>query len=136
MTYPDPWATPLQALRVHALDVASDHKNDGDYWKDLCRAADLVRKHPTRPQTDRGADTSDELTEIRTILSRTRTARDRIHVLSGPDYPGGRTVDPDSERMLNALAEVIAILEPYERRGRKSRPMTASTTPSTREINS
>jgi hypothetical protein len=59
-----------------------------------------------------GRRVSSDLTEARTVLSRARTARDRI---MGPW--GGR--DPAADEMVAALEAAITALAPFERIGRR-----------------
>lgn len=88
--------------------------------------------------SNRGTDVSPELTEVRTVLSRAETARDRIAELSyrgnhreqlrwditkrkwitGPPR-GLPKPDPDSQAMYDALTEVTKLLAPWRRTGRK-----------------
>lgn len=69
---------------------------------------------------DRGRDTSYELTQVRTVLSRAETAISKIE--AQPDcwlvQQGLETVDPDREQMMTALAGVVSLLGQWARTGR------------------
>lgn len=93
----------------------------------------------------RGRETSNVLTEARTVLSRAETARDAVvwdsykgNVTRGPDdwrrdWPGeempawyahgpsGEIPDPDAEAIFAALDDVVRRLDPYRRTGRPKR---------------
>lgn len=68
----------------------------------------------------RGRDTSYELTEVRTVLSRAETALRAIERLPESwGYSDGRiTLDPDREEMLTALTGVVSLLGKWARTGR------------------
>lgn len=89
--------------------------------------------------TDRGRDVSNELTEIRTVLSRAEDARRTLWRYQageigsreghwGPDPEGSRYAkwfddgpyrqDPDVAEMIDALDDVIYRLERWRRTGR------------------
>ena len=95
----------------------------------------------TQP-ADRGHDTSDELTEVRTVLSRAENARDRIAMYirnetdhqcgerggrwdcatTPPVYVGGTyDADPDAVEMVDALTELIDRLARWRRTGRAAK---------------
>jgi hypothetical protein len=84
----------------------------------------------TDTDTDRGRETSNALTEIRTVLSRARTAQ---RFLDGPteyrltsdgsrDHDAPRVEDPDAREMRIALAEVVELLEGWARTGPPKKP--------------
>lgn len=62
---------------------------------------------------DRGRDTSWELVEVRTVLSRAETAIESIG--RGPFRMGP---DPEKDEMLYALATVVETLKRWRRTGR------------------
>lgn len=79
---------------------------------------------------DRGRDTSNELTEVRTVLSRAETALNRLFNL--PDegafwnhktcsYEKRWVRDPDREEMIDALSRVCDELVQWTRTGRAKR---------------
>lgn len=119
--------TPMQQLVAEALRLAVERLPDlaGGEHQPLINAAHRYNANPTQPSYDRGTEASDELTEIRTTLSRAVTAREQIRRRrDGETYISARTTpDPDQQRMLNALDEVIAILIPYQRTGATSRSL-------------
>jgi hypothetical protein len=63
--------------------------------------------------SDRGRDTSIELSEVRTVLSRAEHA---LWVVEGTRPYAGR--DPDSPEITAALQEVIGLLDRWRRTGR------------------
>lgn len=65
----------------------------------------------------RGADTSVELTEIRTVLGRAKSARKKLLARPGSWMvtSGNDDLDPEREQMLAALDEVINKLARWER---------------------
>lgn len=71
--------------------------------------------------SDRRKDVSDALTEVRTVLSRARSARSRIEwvrtrATEGDDWERSHyTVDPDTDEMLAALQTVMETLERWQR---------------------
>jgi hypothetical protein len=87
--------------------------------------------------SDRGRDVGDELTEVRTVLSRAETAlmtlrryRDReitkYRVRTADDPPGrewvdDRTPDVDVHEMIAALNKTVALLGPWRRTGKAKR---------------
>lgn len=89
--------------------------------------------------TDRGRDTSSELTEVRTVLSRAIEARLTLwrfqtrqfgqrggrwdYSLDPPQYVGGTTdPDPDVDDMIEALDAAIVSLLRWRRTGRARKP--------------
>lgn len=73
---------------------------------------------------DRGRDTSDELTEVRTVLSRAESALHRFAFLrSAREQWGGLypVTDPDEQEMEAALNEVVSLLDRWRRTGRSHR---------------
>jgi hypothetical protein len=58
--------------------------------------------------TDRGKDVSNALTEVRTVHSRAKSALDKFE-------RGYGMSDPDRERMIGALNEVVALLDEWKR---------------------
>lgn len=62
---------------------------------------------------DRGRDTSRELTEVRTVLSRAETALEYLHMLRDRGFK-----DPDAAEMRVALFEVVEKLSRWRRTGR------------------
>lgn len=122
--YLDGGRTNLTILR----DCADDH----------CRCADRLRKSGTRRRTraryeDRGRHSGVALTEVRTVLSRARSALYRLEEYSSLEYPpeeevpdygdrrNGMFDDPDLPDMKEALRDVIAVLERWEKTGRTTR---------------
>lgn len=78
--------------------------------------------------SDRGRDVSQELTEVRTVLSRAESAvksilRMREHPFTYPDgrYGGNRGYDPDGQEMIDRLKQVIELLEPWRKTGTTKR---------------
>lgn len=87
--------------------------------------------------SDRGRDSGEALTSVRTVLSRAETALEEL----GPDgaktewaprtgdpaldnYPlrkAGRFEDPDAPAMREALRAVVAVLSPWRKTGRTTR---------------
>jgi hypothetical protein len=77
--------------------------------------------------TDRGKETSNALTEVRTTLSRAETAL--AYIVHGPTeghsvydsegrYSGyEREFDSDHEEMERVLREVVVLLSPWRRKG-------------------
>jgi hypothetical protein len=65
---------------------------------------------------DRGRDSSRALTEVRTVFNRARTSLDMLQLglLRGAD----NTPDPDEREMAEALEQVAALLERWQRTGR------------------
>ncbi|MFF4205537.1 hypothetical protein ACFYZ8_33365 [Streptomyces sp. NPDC001668] len=87
------------------------------------------------PAPSRGTDASRALTEVRTVLSRARTARAALDRPTEHQYgEDGRPLhdpvtnewvvlnDPDAQEMRAALDTVIAVLERWDRTGRTRRP--------------
>ena len=84
----------------------------------------------TDPATGRGRDTSDELVEVRTVLSRAENARDRLVAIRDGhidrweyDHDLGTVTrrvlpDPDIDQMIVALDKVIGQLAEWRRTGR------------------
>lgn len=85
------------------------------------------------PEPRRGRDVSEELTEVRTVLSRAINARDTLRHWRDGDYGprGGRwnqetqtrvggsvLPDVDVNEMINAMEGVIILLERWRRTGR------------------
>ena len=80
---------------------------------------------------DRGRETSNALTEVRTVLSRAETALD--YIVHGPTeghteydenhhYVGfHREFDPDHEEMEEALRQCVMLLSRWRRTGRPKR---------------
>jgi len=69
---------------------------------------------------DRGRDTSDALTEVRTVHKRAKSALDRLDHLDeyrGTYYSDDR-IDPDTPEIRAALEKVVELLEPWKRTGR------------------
>lgn len=75
----------------------------------------------------RGRETSNALTEIRTVLSRAENARTTLVRFGGSEWPAvdgrivysaGRVKDPDHDEMVAALDDVIARLDGWRRTGR------------------
>jgi hypothetical protein len=72
---------------------------------------------------DRGRDVSQELTEVRTVLSRAESALQRIqHYRSeprevDPRYGGNEGFDPDGEDMLRELSAVVIRLSRWRKTG-------------------
>lgn len=62
----------------------------------------------------RGRDTSMALSEVRTVLGRATTALEYLHAI-GALYER----DPDHDSICKALEEVIDLLEPWRRTGRR-----------------
>lgn len=156
---------PLQAL-LHPLrrDVAAEHIHDAHCCWAGCYDA-TIEQHTGRPTGDdyeradqllaalalvpaaaaeRGREAGNALTEVRTVLSRARTARDALdppreyHRLPKPPSPPG-TLDmgappPDYDRpmghdpeiaaMRAALDEVIGLLSRWEKTGKTRRWVT------------
>lgn len=83
-----------------------------------------VSAHP------RGRETSNALTEIRTVLSRAESARTTLVRGGGSEWPevdgrtlysAGRVQDRDHDEMVAALDDVIARLDRWRRVGRPLR---------------
>ncbi|WP_435109814.1 hypothetical protein [Nocardiopsis synnemataformans] len=66
--------------------------------------------------SDRGRDTSRELTEVRTVWKRALTGIEQIDYASHDETP-----DPDAAEMRAALERVVELLEPWKRTGRPKR---------------
>jgi hypothetical protein len=92
----------------------------------------------TEVKPDRGRDTSPELTEVRTVLSRAEDARLTLwHYQTGQLKHGGRWVpgfnddlprlvdpdppDPEIAEMIEALDQAITLLDRWRRTGRARR---------------
>jgi hypothetical protein len=60
--------------------------------------------------TDRGRDTSAALTEVRTVLSRARTASTLL-------WRFGEGVDPDLMAMRSAMDQIAGLLKRWEKTG-------------------
>lgn len=77
--------------------------------------------------TDRGRDTSPALTEARTVRKRALSALDRLDWLDhyyGKDPDRADKIDPDTEEIRAALRQVVDLLEPWKRTGRRTnRPL-------------
>lgn len=89
---------------------------DGDSPCSRCDGAGHL--HRERP---RGRDTSPELTEVRTVLSRAESALDRLAYVQWQQRAGSTfypTLDPDHDRMRDALAAVVEQLDEWRRTGR------------------
>lgn len=67
----------------------------------------------------RGRDTTPELAEVRSVLTRAETARDRLDDLTGE-------ADPDAREMRIALDEVVELLDPWRRTGAPKRNQPAA----------
>lgn len=73
----------------------------------------------------RGTDTSYALTEVRTILSRAETSLAYLHRDKANDgqafgwRSGTYETDPEIDQMIEALGEVVRILDRWRRTGRK-----------------
>ena len=76
---------------------------------------------------DRGRDVSQELTEVRTVLSRAESAICSIErYRANPTkmdarYGGNYGFDPDGKDMLSALGEVVELLERWRKTGSTKR---------------
>lgn len=77
--------------------------------------------------SDRGQDTSSELSEVRTVHSRAANALEWMERYAERDVQwDGKTPtkhDPEDREMIAALQEVVRILEPWKRT-RKARRRT------------
>ncbi len=88
------------------------------------------------PEHPRGRESSEAMTEVRTVLSRAESALDRIgppstetewtaqrpgENLSYTERMAGRHEDPDADRMRTALTAVVALLEPWRKTGSTKR---------------
>jgi hypothetical protein len=71
----------------------------------------------------RGRDTSYALTEVRTVWKRAKSALDRLDHLDEylGTYYSDDEIDPDTPEIRAALEQVVELLEPWKRTGRKSR---------------
>jgi hypothetical protein len=72
---------------------------------------------------DRGRDVSQELTEVRTVLSRAETAIQNLHHMQAnhiefdPRYGGNQGFDPDVDDMLSALNVCVELLNRWRKTG-------------------
>lgn len=77
--------------------------------------------------TDRGRDVSQELTEVRTVLSRAENAIKNIQRMRAEPfetdarYGGNYGFDPDGESMIAALQECVTHLEQWRKTGSTKR---------------
>jgi KaiC/GvpD/RAD55 family RecA-like ATPase len=99
-----------------------DPKGSAFHYIDEHYSGDAVVVPAERPSRDRSRDTSDELTEVRTVLNRARTAIKGVkyhqdRALNDSWKPQGWEPDPDAREMLRALEEVVRLLSPWQRAG-------------------
>jgi hypothetical protein len=78
-------------------------------------------------QYPRGHDVSQELTEVRTVLSRAESALERIkNCRANPTvldarYGGNSGYDPDGQEMMDDLERVIYFLDRWRKTGKTKR---------------
>jgi hypothetical protein len=71
----------------------------------------------------RGRDVSQELTEVRTVLSRAESAVERLHQYRyeprevDPRYGGNEGFDPDLDEMIDRLLIVVRLLARWRKTG-------------------